>query len=247
MKHGVAIVAAMALMVATASADWGDSFTDYADGSQIVGQGGWDEWDPGAGGLVTSAQAHSAPHSLEIVGASDVVHTYSGYTEGQWTYTAWNYVPGDLTGDNPSHFILLNTFDAPTYNWSVQIGFDSSDGLIHGDCGSSNQVTMPYVTDQWKKIQVLIDLDEDWTQVYYDGQLFDDPNLPDHPTLGGGYSWTGGVFGGGGGLLNIGAVDLFAYGSSPVYYDAMSLGPEIPEPASCLLLILGAALGLRRR
>ena len=50
--------------------------------------------------------------------------------------------------------------------------------------------------------------------------------------------------GGGGGVLDIGAVDLFANASTPVYYDDMSL---VPEPASCLLLALAAAFGLRRR
>ncbi|MFQ5807929.1 MAG: PEP-CTERM sorting domain-containing protein [Phycisphaerae bacterium] len=39
-------------------------------------------------------------------------------------------------------------------------------------------------------------------------------------------------------------MDLFAYGASSVYYDDLSL---VPEPASCLLLVLGAAFGLRRR
>jgi hypothetical protein len=129
---------------------------------------------------------------------------------------------------------MLNTYSYPSgpYNWSVQVGFDPNDGLIHADCGSSTQVTMPYLTDQWVEIRVDIDLDEDWTQIYYDGTLLDDPGLADHPTLGGGYSWTGGTFGQGGGVLDIAALDLFAYNATSVYYDDLCLEAAVPLKAS---------------
>ena len=80
--------------------DWSDNFDSYATGSQLHGQGGWKGWDnnPAAGALTSSAQARSAPNSAAIVGASDLVHQYSGYTSGQWVYTAWQYVPTNFTG-----------------------------------------------------------------------------------------------------------------------------------------------------
>ena len=91
--------------------DWSDNFDSYATGSQLHGQGGWKGWDnnPAAGALTSSAQARSAPNSAAIVGASDLVHEYSGYTSGQWVYTAWQYVPTNFTGQ--SYFILLNTYN----------------------------------------------------------------------------------------------------------------------------------------
>jgi hypothetical protein len=217
---------ALLVLPAMALADWSENFDSYAAGSQIVGQGGWEEWAAGSGGFVSNAQAKSTPNSLEIAAGSDVVHQYSGYTTGKWFYKTWHFIPSDMSG--VTYFIMLNTYAYPSgpYFWSVQMGFDSSDGLIKADCGSSNQVAnVRYLTGQWAEIRVYVDFDEDWCQVYYNGQLLDDPLLADHPTLGGGYTWTAGVFGADVGALNIGACDLFANGATPAYFDDMSLAP----------------------
>jgi hypothetical protein len=64
-----------------------------------------------------------------------------------------------------------------------------------------------------------IGLDEDWTAVYYDGEPVTE------------YSWTDGALGGGGGALDVAAVDLFANGSTSVCYDNLSLRPASPERA----------------
>src|SRR5205814_9027393 len=69
----------------------------------------------------------------------------------------------------------------------------------------------------------VIDLDQDWCQFYYNGVLLDEPGLPDHPILGGGYQWSHGVFGQVGGMVNIAAVDLYANLATSAYYDDLSL------------------------
>lgn len=73
------------------TANWIDHIDLYATGSQMIGQGGWEGWagDPNVGALTSAAQARSAPNSVEVVGATDLVHQYSGYTTGTWTFTAW--------------------------------------------------------------------------------------------------------------------------------------------------------------
>lgn len=222
------MIAALVFLSAAASADWYENFDSYAPGSQIVGQGGWEEWGTGAGALVSNLYSISPTNSVEVVGATDLVHQYSGYTTGKWLYTAWIYIPNDFSG--LTYFIMLNTYNTGgPYDWSVQVGFDSTDGKIHADCGSGNQIAyLDFVTGEWACIQVFIDLDVDWVQIYYNGHLLDDPQLADDPDLGGGYQWTGGVFGGGTGALNIGAVDLFANAATPVFYDDMSLTPAYP-------------------
>ncbi|MCO5242551.1 MAG: immune inhibitor A [Anaerolineae bacterium] len=75
--------------------DWSDNFDSYATGSQLIGQGGWEGWDgsAAAGALTSNAQALSAPNSADILGATDLVHQYSGYTSGKWVYTAMQYIP----------------------------------------------------------------------------------------------------------------------------------------------------------
>ena len=213
-----------------ASADWFDDFDLYNLGP-IVNQSSWEEWAAGCDADVSDKFCQSDYQSVEILPNSDLVHQYFDYDEGRWSYIAWQFLPRFYTGN--SHFIMLNTYAFPCgpYFWSVQLDFDSASGKLVGDCGAADNVKIPYVTKEWKKIQVNVDLDEDWVQVYYDGTLLDDPIITDHPVYGGGYVWSEGVFGAGGGTTDIAAVDLFGNSATEVYYDDMRLVPTglIPD------------------
>jgi len=209
--------------------NWSERFDGYALGSSLHGQGDWKGWDndPTVAALVTDEQARSAPHAAEIVGASDLVHEHAGYDSGRWAYTAWQYIPSDFESGGTdqfagSYFILLNTYadggPHESADWSVQMQFDSNDGMLKVYYGNGlNTINTPYDTDRWVKIQALVDLDADWTSIYYDDALIAE------------YAWTGGVLGDGGGAAQIAAVDFYASGSTPVYYDNISLRPAPPR------------------
>ena len=181
---------------------------------------GWLGWndDPTFDAMVTDEPARSAPHSVEVNGATDIVHDYCTAGVGTWSYSAWQYLPTEFTSfgndrEAGTYFIMLNSYDIKGPDrWSVQMQFDSRDGLLktlHGD--GVNSIDVPYVTDRWVKIEAIIDLDDDWTQIYYDDELVTE------------YTWTGGVYGDGGGALAIAIVDLWARGSSSVFYDDLVL------------------------
>lgn len=201
--------------------DWSDNFDSYTDGQLLDGtpdDGGWKGWDnnAGAAGMVTTAYAHSPDNSDQIWAASDNVHEYSGYTSGQWIYTAWQYIPTDFSG--MTYFIMLCDYnDGGPYTWVVQVHFDSSLGLVESEFAGDQ---LPLVTGRWVEIRCEIDLDSDWLKIYYDGTL-----LSEH-------AYTDTVQGVGGGTLNIAAVDLFAYEATPVYYDDISLLPP-GAPLTC--------------
>jgi subtilisin family serine protease len=195
--------------------DWFEDFDSYPTGQDLHGVGGWKGWfnDPAATAFTTDVQAHSAPNSVDIATTSDLVHEYAGYDTSTWRYTAWQYVPNDFSGE--SYFLLLNQYDdsgAPL-NWSTQVHFESTQDLVIADGAGAGQ-TLPLIRGQWVEIRVEINLDTDWQQFYYDDQLLFEG------------SWTEGMSGGG--ILNIGSVDLFANGASSVYYDDLSLVSTIP-------------------
>ena len=72
---------------------------------------------------------------------------------------------------------------------------------------------LPLIRGQWVEFLHVIDLDADWLDIYYDGQLLDY------------MEWTAGWDGDMLGVLNIGAVDLFANGATAIYFDDLSLRP----------------------
>ena len=206
-----------------------DSFDWFAQSAVLDGHAGWKGWgdDPAFAAPVSQAQARSGEQSVEIHGDADLVHEFCAEGPGAWSFSAWQYIPADFASGADddlagTYFILLSAYDDVdpwgSAFWTVQAQFDSNDGLakfFHGD--GFDRIEIPYETDRWVKIQTVVDLDDDWTHVYYDDELVTE------------YVWTGGVVGDGGGTLDIAAVDLYAHQSTSVYYDDLRLEPINPE------------------
>jgi uncharacterized repeat protein (TIGR01451 family) len=86
--------------------------------------------------------------------------------------------------------------------------FDSATTMVISEFENN---ALPYVVEQWAEIRIDLDLDNDTQSIYYNGQLLSTK------------SWIDGVSGGG--IANIGAIDLFANGSTSVFYDDISIVP----------------------
>ena len=210
-----------------------EDFDSYANGMLLTGVNGWGGWDdnPQVVATVSNAQSHSPPNSVLIdtnPSDDDAVQQYVGaYCEGQWTYTIWQFIPSNFVGT--SYFILLNTYvDNGTKNWSTQVQFRASDGVVEWDFEAEQ---LPLITNQWVEIRVEIDLDTDTQEFFYGGQQL------------GTRLWTDNGFLGGPGVLNIRAVDLYANvagGASVIYYDDASLVPaDTGEPCPADLVVDG--------
>jgi RHS repeat-associated protein len=210
---GMAIVlfACLAVLARPVAAQVFDDFESYAVGSNLHGQGGWAGWmgNASAGALVSTNFSFSPIRSVNINGASDLVHTFSGATNGQWVFRVMQYIPSSSTG--VSYVILMNTYQAPygtsNLSWSVQIPCNLATGQIISDYGGG--ATLPMLKDQWVEFRCEINLASNSVSEFYNGQL-----LSTH-------LWQGG--GGGPGLNEIQALDLFANNAGPVYYDNVSL------------------------
>lgn len=195
---------------------WEDNFDSYTAGTLLGGQGGWFPWenDPNADANVTNDQSRSPSNSAELKGTSDMVREWEDVKYGNCTLRAWAYVPADFEGQN--FLILLSLYGGAASKWSLQIYFDSETFMLR-DYDSINET--PYVIDDWGEIRVEIDFINDWQDVYYNDVLWLSK------------SWTEGATGGG--ILQLGAVDLWANGASVVYWDDLSVwatdAPNEPE------------------
>ena len=202
-------------LVPTGTFYWTEDFDSYTAGQNLHQVGGWKGWDndPGATAFVSDDYALSSPHSVKIEAGADLVHEYSGFTTGNYTYITHVYIPGDF--DGLSYFIMLSDYTdgaGQANQWAVQLRFDSSIGMVEYEADGIQDIL---ITDQWIELRVEIDLDNDWHEFWYDGYLLHAKN------------WTAGPNNGNTGFLNIAAVDLFANGASPVYYDGFTLyGPD---------------------
>ena len=206
---------------------WSENFDSYETGSALIGQGGWFPWDGIAinTAYVRDDQSRSAPNSVEIkwtdtVNWVDMVHTFTDVNTGNWTFSAWLYVPSTMTGN--SYFILMNKYVNGTHNnqdWSLQLEFSVQNGNHIYDYNDATK-TLPLVTDAWTLLQVMINFDIDQQVIYYNGQFMEATSWKDHVTPGG--------------QLNLGCVDLYADSaySTAVYWDDLKVAPPVP-PLSC--------------
>jgi len=191
--------------------NWYELFDTYTDGQFLDGtsdDGGWLGWGglETAGAYVTGDYYRSAPHSVEIVGAVDLIHEFSGYTTGVWNMTSWIYIPEDLEGS--TYYIVMSDYADGDGHWNIQMAMDSFTLEIEAQWDG---YTLPLIQGRWVELLAVIDMDQDWYDFYYDGEL-----LEYKP-------WSDGVNNDGEGSLNISCIDLYANGASNVYYDDISI------------------------
>jgi hypothetical protein len=235
-KLAIVAVGAAALLCVSppAWADYIENFDSYANGSSIIGQGGWLAWhNVGGPAYVSNAQSYSASNSLSIVEGTDITQgSLSGYTSGQWTVQAYTYVPmgsGMGTSFSVKQYYPDNTHDEDGV--VITLDTDADNVSVAGVWGSdpTGGSAQDLVRDTWVPIRFEIDLDAHTCSAYY----------------GDGFLGTTTDFG----LRSVGddvaAFEIWANGDAGgAYYDNITL---TPEPASMVLLAMGGGLALLRR
>jgi hypothetical protein len=225
---GVMVVAVVLAIPSTGQAQFfADDFDSYANGSGIIGQGGWEGWDgtPAGGATdstVSNVQSFSSPNSLFTAGGSpsmDVVQQFSGVNSGTWYAKTQVYIPSAMSGD--LFFIVLNTYNhGGPYNWSVQMVFCATNCGAQGLPGFVVNLggtdfpggeTLPLVLDDWAELVVEVDLSANSYNAYYDGTQF---------VFGAGWQSTG--------VNEIQCFDLFGESNDDGYFDNIWLDQNIP-------------------
>jgi hypothetical protein len=189
-----------------AASDWYENWDSYATGQSMHGVNGWKGWDNLSGNTANTSSSRfiCAPNSIEIKENTDLVHEFSGYNDGVWRFSAWQYVPADFFGQ--TYFILMNQYtDGGPYNWSTQVSFNGSGNVVVAEFDPYE--TLPLKKGQWVELRVDIDLENNLQRFYYGGtQLYEAPWLRDMNSI-----------------ANIAAIDLYANGATAVFYDNLSL------------------------
>ena len=186
--------------------DFFDDFESYADGSDIVGQGGWEVWYTGGTHATVSSEQARGKLSLRNIALSDIVHRFA-VDAGVWTFSVDTYVPSAPLKVADGYVILMNQYQTPTDNWSVQVRFDPAFKTVESQADSN---TTTLITDAWVPLRCEIDLDADTLNIYYNDVLFAADLI-----------WSQNVSGGG--ITSIACTDLFSNGIEPMFYDNVSL------------------------
>lgn len=245
----------------------------YVAGAPLNGQQGWYAHDLNTnpiapGGTVSTADAHSGSQSFEwsVEAATWVFYTHEFplLTSGAWTIEYW-FKHGETNTNNTNtnhHFFRLGNLQGGTSGtggWDGD-GFitprgssDTEDltGLVPDNYGHQNAnatnawYQKPGITadDEWKGIQLLIDLDANTYGINARSQSESTwtPMASGMPLDATGVSSIG--------LGSLTLYEIFAApygysGTQPIYIDDIKI---FPEPASLALLGLGGLMMLRRR
>jgi hypothetical protein len=199
-----------------------DDFEGYANGSLLEGQGGWRGWDgvPDTVATVTNANAFDGAQSVGYGAGTDIIQETAIYS-GRWVVSAQVYVPSGSTGGH--WLVFLNDYnDLGPYEWGGQIELDSDLGEARADCGGTGSGTAPLVTDAWTEVRLVLDIDADMAELYYDGTLLVT------------WQWTTGWNGTGNfAVAGFEALDVWSPdGSATAFLDAVDIRPESGAPGT---------------
>jgi FlgD Ig-like domain len=191
---------------ATAIAE--DDFDSYSDGDylSVVSPVQWSTWNsmPGSGEdvIVTNAQASSPQNSILVEDDNNILLNMNDYIDGIYSIDLDMYIPSGFSG-----YYNVQKTSIPGEELGFQIYFQT-DGTTIIDAGAASAATFNYYHDEWLNLRLVIDLDNDWCDFYYNGNH------------GIGFQWTLGAFGVPG-LLQLGGLNFQAL--------AYSTTSDIPE------------------
>ena len=194
----VALVLALVCSSASAVVVFSEDFESFSVGTVLHEVADWEGWygDAGSAARVSDAFALSGTQSVAVTSSSDAVKVLD-ITEGKWVLTAMQYIPSGTSGETRFH--MQNQYRNGEIGRSIQWFFNLGTGAIGDDYDANASATIVY--DEWIELKLVIDLDTDFVEQYYNGELIS------------ARAW---VYSG---SAQIQSIDLFGNGASTVYYD----------------------------
>ena len=199
---------------AVGGAIYSDDFESYAVGDYLaVESDDWTTWSNAPGGgedaIISDAFALSGSNSVPVEGITDLVLIMDNYTTGVYSMSLNLLVPAGNCG-----YWNLQKTNTIGQEWAFQVQFDVT-GIATADAGAAGALTFPFSFDTWVNMELVVDLDSDWCEIWVDGVMEF------------GYQWTLGTFGTPG-LLSLGGLNLYAWASAGnnalCYFDDIEFG-----------------------
>lgn len=235
----VACVLTCVYSSASAQVLYFEDFESFSVGAPLHDVAGWEGWYDSAGSATSVSERHafSGTKSIEVKSNTDTVQVFD-ITEGKWVLTAMQYIPSGTSGDTRFH--MQNQYQNGAIGRSVQWSFSLGNGVIGDDYDAGASARIVY--NEWIELKMIIDLDNDLLEQYYNGELFSSR------------AW---VFSG---SSQIQTINLFGNSASTVYYDDLKVQDYLsslvtahdPDPESDAIdvprdVILGWEAGLYAR
>lgn len=222
MKKYLPLIAAMIFSISSAFSQilYEDDFESYNVGDYLAVENPtwWSTWSgtPGSteDAVISDDQASSGTKSAKVAGVTDAILLLGDKTTGKYQLTFKIYVPSGFGG-----YYNFQHYESPGIEWAFEVYFGAT-GAGYLNAGTTSVAGFNYTHDTWIDIANVIDLTNDWTELYIDGNL-----IYEWP-----FSWQANVQSG---LLQLGGVDFYAgapTGETATYYFEDILFETVPEP-----------------
>ncbi|MEZ5082614.1 MAG: T9SS type A sorting domain-containing protein [Bacteroidales bacterium] len=211
---------------AVPSALYEDDFESYSLGDYIAVENPewWTTWSGATGGgedaLIVDDESNSGDQSFIVEGVTDLVLKLGDKTSGKYQLSFYVYIAAGFGG-----YYNLQHFESPGIEWAYEVYFGAT-GSGSLSAGVADVVTFNYTPETWVFCDQIIDLDEDWTELYIDGEL-----IYEWP-----FSWQATSQSG---TLQLGGVDIYAgapTGETPKFYvDDVNFTVLIPGSGAAVI------------
>jgi hypothetical protein len=149
-----------------------DDFDSYTAGSNLAVQAPcWNTWsgNPGSSedALITEAQAYSGTQSVLVEGSTDEVFQLGLKTSGQYEISFYLYIEPEYVG----YFDIFHFINSTTdYEQGLAVFFEPN-GTGYISDGGENTATFTYPPGNWFACKTLIDIDDDYAELYINGNF----------------------------------------------------------------------------
>ncbi len=149
---------------------YSENFDTYIADNKFVDQVTstvWTTWDNAPGTvtdpIVSAEQSVSVPNSIKITNGNDLIFKLGDLTEGRYIFTYKMYIlNGTLAYCN-----MLQELNGNNSKLGYQIKFKRGEATVLGD----SEIKCSYDFNKWFELKTIIDLDTDWCEIYFGGNL----------------------------------------------------------------------------